>query len=324
MIGWEKIGVDVVYMPSAPGGGYIVFARDDLSGWVEGRAIKAANSSNVAKFLYEDVICRHGCPRHIVLDGGRENLDMTKDLIDRYRIKETVISAFHPQANGLVERGDDAVVNSLAKYCSDAPTEWVKYLLLALWADRISVRRSTGYSAFELLYGRECLLPIEFTVQSWGMVDWEQIESREDLISARMRQLDQREVHEGQAAVNLRDSRMSNKEYFDHHKGLRSNVQQLRVGDMILVYIDRHRFWRVRQTKLSDRWRGPYRIREVAENSTFYRLAELDGALLTSTFAGNRLKKFFTRDEMAARSNQSATDEEERNDDSEGEGSLEE
>ena len=34
VIVWAKIGVD---MPPAPGGyGFIVFARDDLSGWVEG------------------------------------------------------------------------------------------------------------------------------------------------------------------------------------------------------------------------------------------------------------------------------------------------
>ena len=37
---WTKIGVDVVYMPPAPGGnGFIVFARDDLNGWIERRAI---------------------------------------------------------------------------------------------------------------------------------------------------------------------------------------------------------------------------------------------------------------------------------------------
>jgi hypothetical protein len=300
---WEKIGVDVVYMPWDPGGGYIVFARDDLSGWVEARAINAANSSNVAKFLYEDVICRHGCPRHIVLDGGRENLDLTKDLIDRYHIKGTVVSAFHPQANGLVERGHDPIVNSLAKYCHDTPTDWVKFLPLALWADRISVRRSTGYSAFELVYGRECLLPIEFAVRSWAMIHWENVDSREDLILARMRQLDQRKVQEAHAADNLRDSRMSNKGYFDQIKRLRSGVQQLQVGDLVLVYIDQHRFWRARQTKLSDKWRGPYRIREVAENSTFYRLEELDGVLLAPTFAGNRLKKFFMRDEQASEEN---------------------
>ena len=33
----------------------------------------------------------------------------------------------------------------------------------------------------------------------------------------------------------------------------------------------------------------------MAENSTFYRLAELDGVVLESTFGGNRLKKFYLR-----------------------------
>jgi hypothetical protein len=69
---WEKIGIDVVYMPWAAkkkgGIGFAVFARDDLSGWVEGCAIPAANARNVVKFIYEEVICRHGCPQKIVLD----------------------------------------------------------------------------------------------------------------------------------------------------------------------------------------------------------------------------------------------------------------
>ena len=44
----EKVGIDVVYMPETPEGyNFIVFARDDLSGSVEGRAIKATNSKNV-------------------------------------------------------------------------------------------------------------------------------------------------------------------------------------------------------------------------------------------------------------------------------------
>ena len=168
---WEKVGIDIVYMPVTEDGfGFIVFARDDLSGWVEGRAIKAADSKNVAKFIYEDVICRHGCPRRIVLDRGSENLNLTKDLLEHYKIKRTIVSAYHPQANGLVERGHDPIVNSLAKYCKN-PMDWVKYLPLRLWADRVSVRRSTEYSAFELVYSRDCLLPIDFTLESWSVVD---------------------------------------------------------------------------------------------------------------------------------------------------------
>src|SRR5216117_3599999 len=131
--------------------------------------IDAANSYNVSKFLYEEVVCRHGCPRRIVLDGGRENIDMTRDLLEDYRIQNTVISGYHPQTAGLVERGHGPILNSLAKYCHQSPGSWPKRLSLVLWADRISVRLSTGYSAFELLYGRECLLLVELMIESWQM-----------------------------------------------------------------------------------------------------------------------------------------------------------
>jgi hypothetical protein len=46
----------------------LLFARDDLTGWVEGKAIPEATSYDVAKFLYEEVLCRHGCPRKIIMD----------------------------------------------------------------------------------------------------------------------------------------------------------------------------------------------------------------------------------------------------------------
>ena len=133
-------------------------------------------------------------------------MDMTKDLLEDYRIQNTVISAYHPQTAGLVERGHGPIVNSLAKYCRDTPESWPKHLSLALWADRISVRRSTGYSAFELIYGRECLLPIELMIEFWQTVNWEAIESREDLILASMQQLDHRQVTETFAAIKLRNS----------------------------------------------------------------------------------------------------------------------
>ena len=71
-------------MPQSNEGSFLVLARYDLSGWVEGRAIDAANSFHVSKFLYEEVVCRHGCPQQIVLNGGRENMDMTKDLLKHY------------------------------------------------------------------------------------------------------------------------------------------------------------------------------------------------------------------------------------------------
>jgi len=158
-------------MPRSEGGSYLVLARDDLSGWVEGRAIDAANLFNASKFVYEEIVCRHGCPQRIVLDGGRENMDLTRSLLEDYRIQNTIISAYHSQTVGLVERGHAPIIKSLVKYCQRSPSSWPRHLSLALWADRISVRRSTGYSAFELLYGHECLMLVELVVESWQTVN---------------------------------------------------------------------------------------------------------------------------------------------------------
>jgi hypothetical protein len=101
---WEKVGLDVVHMPNSGGYQYIVFARDDLSGWVEGRALTAANSKNVTKFIHEDVIVRHGCPKKIVVDGGSENKGFVEELLECFKIRRIPISAYHLQSNGLVER----------------------------------------------------------------------------------------------------------------------------------------------------------------------------------------------------------------------------
>ena len=74
---------------------YVIFARDDLSEWVESRAFTAANSRNVAKFIFEKVIYRHECSRRIVMNHGTENLDLTKDLLEYYRIQQILMSIYH-------------------------------------------------------------------------------------------------------------------------------------------------------------------------------------------------------------------------------------
>ena len=114
-----------------------------------------------------------------------------------------------------------------------------------------------------------------------------------------MEQLDTHRNTEAQAASNLKGSRLANKQYFELHKQLRPELQQLKVGDLVLVYIDQLATSRRRSSKLNDRWCGPYHIREIPENSTYYLLEELDGTPLASTFAGNRLQRFFVRIERS-------------------------
>ena len=92
---------------------------------MEKRAIDKANVKNVAKFLYEDVICRHGCPVMVVLDYRSENLNVANELLEGYRIDRIATSAYHPQANGLVARLYNSIINALFKYCSRASQTWL-------------------------------------------------------------------------------------------------------------------------------------------------------------------------------------------------------
>ncbi len=78
-------------------------------------------------------------------------------------------------------------------------------------------------------------------------------ETREDLLTARMRQLDQKVLTEVRSAENLRNSRNANKVYYDQHKQIRSEAQQLRVSDLVLLHYTKNSYSHSQVRKLDDR-----------------------------------------------------------------------
>ena len=65
-----KVGIDIVgpLPKTAENNQYIVIAMDYLTKWPEARAILDATAKLVVKFLYKDIICRHGCSQELVSD----------------------------------------------------------------------------------------------------------------------------------------------------------------------------------------------------------------------------------------------------------------
>jgi hypothetical protein len=104
------------------------------------------------------------------------------------------------------------------------------------------------------------------------MVDWDAVKTCEDLIVARMQQLDQQNLKLTQAAENLRNSSKANKAYFDSHQLLRRTT-----ATTCRRSYSENAHKRLRENKLDDRWSGPYRIREIPLNSTYHKIEELDG-----------------------------------------------
>ena len=166
---FAKVGLDVVQMPAATvGSKYMVGMRDDLSGWVEYKALRKASSRAVAKFIYEVWMAHFGCPLLIVNDRGPENQALTKELFERFNVRSVQVAAYHPQSNGLVERGHQNIVDVLAKLTapSGKPGNWPAHLAAVSWVDRITVRKSTGMTPYRVVFGQECFLPVEIAMES--------------------------------------------------------------------------------------------------------------------------------------------------------------
>jgi hypothetical protein len=70
---FEKVRLDVVHTLASSAKHCLVLAQDDLSGYVEGRDLANATSQTIARFLWEDIDCRHGCFGRLVIDGRPEN-----------------------------------------------------------------------------------------------------------------------------------------------------------------------------------------------------------------------------------------------------------
>ena len=301
---WMKIGLDMVHMPTARDGcKYLVGMRDDLSGWAEYKSICKANSRTIAKFIYETWICRYGCPMLIVNDGRPENQVVTKQLLDRYQIRNIQIVPYHPQSHGLIERGHQNVVDSLVKMTSTSGSigSWTDRLPGVMWADRVTVRRSTGKTPYRVAFDQDCLLPIDVEEGTWEVMDWRSIETSEnptaELLDVRARQLECGVEELEEAAEIQRKSHEENKAYFDSHRRRWPEKPHtgIELGEHVLLHDTR-----LEQShchKLHDRWIGPYRITDVSrkkERGTD-QLAELDESVLEGYFPGDRLKKFMAR-----------------------------
>ena len=134
---------------------------DYLTKWPEARAFSEATAEVTAQFIYENIICQHGCPQIILSDRGTHFRNtMIKKLMERFQIKHNLSTPYHPQTNGLVERFNRTLCESLAKTI-EYDDEWDLYISPILFAYRTSKHSTTKIEPFYLVYGRDARLPTD-------------------------------------------------------------------------------------------------------------------------------------------------------------------
>ncbi|MBW0583955.1 hypothetical protein O181_123670 [Austropuccinia psidii MF-1] len=175
--------------------------------------------------------------------------------------------------------------------CGENGSKWKEYLPIVTLVDRILVKRTTGYSPFELQFGQQAVLPIDIETNTYLAIEWNKISTTEDLLEARAIHISAKEETKLKAADKLRYSRKKSVQYLDKkmaHK-LRNPLQP---GDLVLVYNKAlESQWGLILKKC---WNGQFRV-IIQVNEGPYELEELDGTKLTRKFAASHIKRFHPR-----------------------------
>jgi len=147
---------------------YIFVCTDYDTKWVEEKSLFRATKKSNVEFIYEDIFTFLIVPRKIVTDQGTQfTSKLMKELTKKYGIKHCKSSPYQPQVNGQVESTNKVLEAILTKIVQLHHWDWADRLPEALWAYRTTWRNTTGHTPYELVYGKQVLLPIEFQVRTF-------------------------------------------------------------------------------------------------------------------------------------------------------------
>ena len=268
---------------------YIVVAINYFTKWPEARAIPDKKASTVATFIYEDVICRHGCPKELQSDNGTEFVNrIIQQLTEHYKIKHKFSAPYHPQTNGIVERFNRTLCTILQKYTIALKEDWDTHLPAALFAYRTLKNATTKHEPFFLTYGREARMPIELeypTVKD---------EMPENTILSRVFEIiNHRPKIMEQTQETILEQQLA---YKERHDAKIRITPPFEIGEKVLIYD------MAKHATLGDKFRPQwsknwYYIHEKAGNNA-YKLRNQKGEVLKAPFNGKQLKRYYDAQDL--------------------------
>ena len=156
------IHVDVVGpLPSSEGKRYLFTIIDRSSRWPEAVPMEEASTMSCATALLNAWVSRFGLPEHITSDRGSVfTSDIWSSLAKLLGVNLHHTTAYHPQANGMVERWHPTLKASLTARC--VGSDWHSQLPWVLLGLRTMPKDGLVHSAAEMVYGQPLVVPGEF------------------------------------------------------------------------------------------------------------------------------------------------------------------
>jgi len=253
---------------SKKGNRFILFITDRCAKLTKCVALRRITAMSVASVIIDAWLSAYGPPDRILSDQGPQFMSNFFIAVMKILGIETVrTTAYHPQANGQVERYNRTMATQLRLYVADDPTRWEELLPVITMAYNSQPHRSTGIAPFELVIPRRIpnltiRMPPGTPLTNKGTL-------KDGSPLARKREFMARLHKQIPVVVEaLRKTQQRYKRNFDHRVATRN--ADVKIGDS--VYTTNHD----RKYKLQSKAIGPFVVIDAdADASTF--VIDIDG-----------------------------------------------
>ena len=228
------------------GNKHLLVLMDHFTKWCEVFPTRDQKAHTVAEILVSKVFSRFGPPTVLHSDQGRNfESNVMQEICDLMGIRKSRTTAYHPQCDGLVERQNRTLQDVLSAYVSSHRDDWDLWVDLAVYSYNTSRHESTGFSPYELVFGRIARTPLEVDL-GLPLKDPQTQSEYSDTLRKQLYSLKQT------AQEHLAHSRHVQK----RQNASSCNWKPFSVGQA--VWLRRTKSW-----KFGMRWIGPYQIVSV-------------------------------------------------------------
>ena len=273
---FELVHIDFLHLRSGPSDlprkELLMVVTDHFTRFAQVFVTPNETAYTVAKTLWESYFNRFGFPAEILTDQGPAfTSQLVTELCELTGTIKRRTTAYHPQTNGACERFNSTLLNMLGTLEQTQKAEWKKHLTTLVHAYNCSRSSVTGYSPFELFYGRPARLPLDVEFGLFRAQDGHQTLDAKGYLRGLREQL-QEAFDRAEAAE--RQTKRRAKERYDR----KAKACSLAPGDEVLLHA-------LRSSKICDRWESDtYEVVErITPSGHVYRIKPVgrDGPLKT-------------------------------------------
>jgi len=192
-----------------------LIATDYFTKWIEAISTRQAMDTIIIQFLESNILSHFGCPHKIITDNVAVfNSKRMVEFCKKHNITLGHSTTYYPQGNGLAESSNKSLVNIIKKMLEANKKNWHQNLVNALWADRVSSKKSIVMSPFEMVYGTDTVFPTSLAVPI--MILLQEAGSEEDDIQNRINQMIHLQQKKEEVSQNTLWLQEKIKKIYDH------------------------------------------------------------------------------------------------------------